>query len=275
MMTLSALQIILVFLAACISGAGSILDEWQTQRPIVACTLVGLAIAVGAPAPVEVIKTTVIIGGTLELMALGWMNIGAAVAPDAALASVVSTILVIVGGQEIATGIAVAIPLAAAGQVLTYVVRAITVGFQHAADKSIEDGSLSRLDWLHRGALMLQVMRIAIPALVVALTAGTDVVQSMLNAIPDVVTTGLKIAGGFIAVVGYAMVINMMRAGYLMPFFYAGFIIAGFTDFNLVALGGLGAIMALLYIQLHPKYNKSKETVVAQVQDNGLDNRLD
>lgn len=275
MMTLSALQIILVFLAACISGAGSILDEWQTQRPIVACTLVGLAIAVGAPAPVEVIKTAVIIGGTLELMALGWMNIGAAVAPDSALASVVSTILVIVGGQEIATGIAVAIPLAAAGQVLTYVVRAITVGFQHAADKSIEDGSLSRLDWLHRGALMLQVMRIAIPALVVALTAGTDVVQSMLNAIPDVVTTGLKIAGGFIAVVGYAMVINMMRAGYLMPFFYAGFIIAGFTDFNLVALGGLGAIMALLYIQLHPKYNKSKETVVAQVQDNGLDNRLD
>ncbi|AIZ80259.1 PTS mannose/fructose/sorbose transporter subunit IIC [Actinobacillus equuli subsp. equuli] len=274
-MELSFLQILLVFLAACISGAGSILDEWQTQRPIVACTLVGLALSVGAPDSAEVIKNAIIIGGTLELMALGWMNIGAAVAPDAALASVVSTILVIVGGQEIATGIAVAIPLAAAGQVLTYVVRAITVGFQHAADKSIEDGSLTRLDWLHRGALMLQVMRIAIPALVVALTAGTDVVQTMLNAIPPVVTTGLKIAGGFIAVVGYAMVINMMRAGHLMPFFFAGFVIAGFTDFNLVALGALGAIMALLYIQLHPKYNKSQQVVVAQAADNGLDNRLD
>ena len=31
------------------------------------------------------------------MMALGWMNIGAAVAPDTALASVVSSILVIVG----------------------------------------------------------------------------------------------------------------------------------------------------------------------------------
>ncbi len=274
-MELSALQIILVFLAACISGAGSILDEWQTQRPLVACTLVGLALSVGAADSAEVIKTSIIIGGTLELMALGWMNIGAAVAPDAALASVVSTILVIVGGQQIATGIAVAIPLAAAGQVLTYIVRAITVGFQHAADKSIQDGSLSRLDWLHRGALMLQVMRIAIPALIVALSAGTDAVQSMLAAIPEVVTTGLKIAGGFIAVVGYAMVINMMRAGHLMPFFYAGFVIAGFTDFNLVALGVLGAIMAVLYIQLHPKYNKSQQVVVAQAADNGLDNRLD
>ncbi len=41
-----------------------------------------------------------------------------------------------------------------------------------------------------------------------------------------------------IVVVGYAMVINMMRAGYLMPFFYLGFVTTAFTNFNLVALGG-------------------------------------
>ncbi|EXI61349.1 PTS mannose/fructose/sorbose transporter subunit IIC [Mannheimia granulomatis] len=266
-MELSALQIVLLFLVACISGMGSILDEWQTHRPLIACTMIGLVLGD--------VTTGVIVGGSLELLALGWMNIGAAVAPDAALASIVSTILVIVGRQDISTGIAIAIPLAAAGQVLTYVVRAITVGFQHAADKSIEDGNLSRLDWLHRGALLLQAMRIAIPALIVALTAGTDAVQTMLNAIPEVVTTGLKIAGGFIAVVGYAMVINMMRAGHLMPFFFAGFVIAGFTDFNLVALGVLGTVTAMIYIHMHPKYNKSQQVVVAATQKNDLDNRLD
>ncbi len=267
-MEISTLQIILVFIVACISGMGSILDEFQTHRPLIACTLVGLVLGD--------IKTGIIVGGSLELLALGWMNIGAALAPDAALASVVSTILVIVGGQEITTAIALAIPLAAAGQVLTYVVRAITVGFQHAADRAIEDGNLNRLDWIHCSALILQAMRIAIPALIVALTAGTDVVQAMLNAIPPVVTTGLKIAGGIIAVVGYAMVINMMRAGHLMPFFYAGFVIAAFTDFNLVALGVLGAIMAALYIQLHPKYNQSKQVVqVVSNGNNDLDNRLD
>jgi len=57
----------------------------------------------------------------------------AALAPDAALASIISTILVIAGKQEMGTGIALAIPLAAAGQVLTILVRTITVGFQHAA----------------------------------------------------------------------------------------------------------------------------------------------
>lgn len=265
-MEISAIQIVLVFLVACISGMGSILDEWQTHRPLIACTLIGIVLGD--------MKTGIIVGGSLELLALGWMNIGAALAPDAALASVVSTILVIVGGQDISTGIAIAIPLAAAGQVLTYVVRAITVGFQHAADKSIQDGNLDRLDWVHRGALLLQAMRIAIPALLVALTAGTDTVQTMLAAIPEVVTTGLKIAGGFIAVVGYAMVINMMRAGHLMPFFYAGFVVAAFTDFNLVALGVMGTIMAIIYIQVHPKYNKSQ--VVQVVSNNsGVDNRLD
>ncbi|MWQ49303.1 PTS mannose/fructose/sorbose transporter subunit IIC [Glaesserella parasuis] len=266
-MEISTLQIILVFLVACISGMGSILDEWQTHRPLIACTLIGIVLGD--------MKTGIIVGGSLELLALGWMNIGAALAPDAALASVVSTILVIVSGQDIPTAIALAIPLAAAGQVLTYVVRAITVGFQHAADKAIETGDLNKLDWIHRSALLLQAMRIAIPALIVAMTAGTDSVQSMLAAIPPVVTTGLKIAGGFIAVVGYAMVINMMRAGHLMPFFYAGFVIAAFTDFNLVALGVLGTITAIIYIQLHPKYNQSKQVVQVQATDNDLDNRLD
>ncbi|MDI8800076.1 PTS sugar transporter subunit IIC, partial [Salmonella enterica subsp. enterica serovar Montevideo] len=42
---------------------------------------------------------------------LGWMNIGAAVAPDAALASIISTVLVIAGHQSIGAGIALAIPL--------------------------------------------------------------------------------------------------------------------------------------------------------------------
>lgn len=46
-------------------------------KPLIAGTLTGL-----------------IIGGTLEMIALGWINIGAAMAPDAAVASIISTTLV-------------------------------------------------------------------------------------------------------------------------------------------------------------------------------------
>ena len=268
-MELTVVQIVLVFIVACIAGMGSILDEFQFHRPLVACTLIGIVLGD--------MKTGIIIGGTLEMIALGWMNIGAAVAPDAALASIISTILVIAGGQSIGAGIAIGIPLAAAGQVLTIIVRTVTFAFQHAADRAANNGNLTAISWIHVSALLLQAMRIAIPALIVAVSVGTSEVKQMLDAIPEVVTDGLNIAGGMIVVVGYAMVINMMRAGYLMPFFYLGFVTAAFTDFNLVALGVIGAVMAILYIQLSPKYNKS-QVVVTQNNANGnnnLDNELD
>lgn len=246
---MSTLQIVLVILVAAISGMGSVLDEGQTHRPLIACTLVGLVLGD--------LKTGIILGGTLEMMALGWMNVGASMAPDAALASVISTILVIVGKQSIGAGIAIAIPIAAAGQVLTIFVRTATVFFQHLADKYAESGNFRGIEMCHFVALLLQGVRVAIPAALVAAIAGTGTVTALLAAIPVVITRGLQISGGFIVVVGYAMVINMMEAKYLMPFFFLGFIVAAFTGVNLVGFGIMGTVFALLYIQLSPKYNQT------------------
>ncbi|WP_179031430.1 PTS mannose/fructose/sorbose transporter subunit IIC [Paenibacillus kribbensis] len=248
---MSVFEIVMVALVAAICGMGSVLDEGQTHRPIIACTLIGLVLGD--------LKTGIILGGTLELMALGWMNVGASMAPDAALASVISTILVIVGHQSIGAGIAVAIPIAAAGQVLTIFVRTITVFFQHLADKYAESSNFRGIELCHFIALLLQGLRVALPAVLVAIAAETGLVTALLDAIPEVITKGLQIAGGFIVVVGYAMVINMMSAKYLMPFFFLGFVIAAFTSINLVGFGIMGAVLALLYIQLNPKYSQRKD----------------
>ncbi|AIY08808.1 MULTISPECIES: PTS mannose/fructose/sorbose transporter subunit IIC [Paenibacillus] len=255
---MTVFQIVMVTLVAAICGMGSVLDEGQTHRPLIACTLIGLVLGD--------LKTGIILGGTLELMALGWMNVGASMAPDAALASVVSTILVIVGHQSIGAGIAVAIPIAAAGQVLTIFVRTITVFFQHLADKYAESANFKGIELCHFIALLLQGLRVALPAVLVAVAAETGLVTAMLNAIPEVITRGLQIAGGFIVVVGYAMVINMMAAKYLMPFFFLGFVIAAFTNINLVGFGVIGAVLALLYIQLSPKYNQRNEKM-AEIEE--------
>ncbi len=144
-----------------------------------------------------------------------------------------------------------------------------------SADNAAENGILTALSWIHVSSLFLQPMRIEIPAVIVAISVGTGEEQSMRNAIPEVVTGGLNIAGGMIVVVGYAMVINMMRAGYLMPFFYLGFVTAAFTNFNLVALGVIGAVMAILYIQLSPKYNRVAGAPAQAAGNNDLDNELD
>jgi PTS system mannose-specific IIC component len=245
---MNTLQLILLVIVAAIAGMGSVLDEAQFHRPLVACTLVGLVLGD--------IQTGIILGGTLEMLALGWMNVGAAMAPDAALASVISAILVIVGKQSIGAGIAVAIPIAAAGQVLTIFVRTITVFFQHLADKYAEAGNTRGIEMCHFLGLSLQGIRVAVPAAIVGVLAGTDAVNSMLAAIPPVITRGLQVSGGFIVVVGYAMVINMMNIKSLMPFFFIGFLIAAFTGVNLIGFGAIGVICAIFHIQSIAKESK-------------------
>ena len=237
---MSGVELILLFIVAAITGMASVLDEAQFHRPVVACTLTGIVL--GDP------TTGIILGGTLEMMALGWMNVGAAMAPDAALASTVSTVLVIVGHQSIGAGIALAVPLAAAGQVLTIFVRTITVFFQHLADKYAEEANLRGIEMCHIAGLLLQALRVAIPTVAIAMVAGTDVVNNALNSIPEVITRGLQVAGGFIVVVGYAMVINLMNAQKLMVYFFLGFLIAVFTDVNLIGFGAIGAICAYFHI---------------------------
>ena len=52
----------------------------------------------------------------------------------------------IVGKQSIGEGIAVAVPIAAAGQVLTIFVRTITVFFQHKADDFAEQANFKGIE---------------------------------------------------------------------------------------------------------------------------------
>ena len=285
MQDINLIQIILVTLVAFVAGMASVLDERQFHRPLVACTLTG--IAMGSP------TTGIMVGGSLELLALGWMNVGAAMAPDSALASTVSTVIAVASlgddptKADIAaaahTAIGVAVPLAIAGQALTIFVRTIAIFFAHQADRYAEQANYGGIAAMHFTALGLQGLRVAVPTAAVAALASGDTVKHTLDAIPHVITDGLNIAGGFIVVVGYAMVINMMKARKLMPFFFLGFIFATFATTyggkamigdhskgidkwvidlapngaTLVALGILGACLAVIYVQLNPEFHDS------------------
>ena len=113
------------------------------------------------------LEAGIILGGSLQMIALGWANIGAAVAPDAALASVASAIILALGGQGVkgvSSAIAIAIPLAVAGLFLTMVVRTVAVPIVHMMDTAAEKGDIRKIEMLHILAVCLQGIRIAIPA---------------------------------------------------------------------------------------------------------------
>ena len=245
---MSVLTIVLVLLVCFLAGCESVLDQFQFHQPIIACTLIG--IVTGEP-----IKG-IVLGGTLQLIVLGWMNIGAAVAPDAALASIASAFLVCGPAQmNNDQAIAIAIPFAMAGLVLTTIVRTITITFSHVSDRYAQKGNVKGVEIMHMSALLIQGIRVVIPVGLIMLV-DTLRIQAVLNAIPSVITQGLAIAGGFIVIVGYAMVINIMATKEVWPFFFVGFALASLTELNLIAMGIIGLVIAIIYISLSPKYNK-------------------
>ncbi len=243
-MDLNIIQMILVILVAFLAGVEGILDEFHFHQPVIACTLIGLVTGQLVPC--------LILGGTLQLLALGWANIGAAVAPDAALASVASAIILVLGGQGKAgvdSAIALAIPLAVAGLLLTILCRTIATAFVHFMDAAAKEGDFKKIEFWHIMAICLQGVRIAIPAALI-LAIGEGPVRGLLEAMPEWLTKGLAIGGGMVVAVGFAMVINMMATKEVWPFFALGFVIATVSEITLIGLGAIGTSLALIYLAL-------------------------
>ena len=241
-MNLNVVQIILVIIIAFLAGMEGILDEFHFHQPVVACTLIGLVTGNLVPC--------LILGGTLQMIALGWANIGAAVAPDAALASVASAIILVLGGQGragVASAIAIAVPLAVAGLLLTIICRTIATVFVHFMDAAAEEGNFRKIEMWHIIAICMQGVRIAIPAALI-LAIGAGPISALLKSMPIWLTDGLAIGGGMVVAVGYAMVINMMATKEVWPFFAIGFVLATISQITLIGLGAIGVAIALIYL---------------------------
>ncbi|WP_091124082.1 PTS mannose/fructose/sorbose transporter subunit IIC [Gilliamella intestini] len=248
---MSIIAIILVIVIAFLAGMEGILDQFQFHQPLVACSLIGLVTGN--------LEAGVVLGGSLQMIALGWANIGAAVAPDAALASVASSIILVLGGQGVAgvsTAIAVAIPLAVAGLFLTIIVRTIAVPLVHMMDAAAENANIRKIELLQIFGICLQGLRIAIPAAAL-LFIPAETVKSALAAMPKWLEVGMSIGGGMVVAVGYAMVINMMANREVWPFFIIGFVIAAISQLTLIAIGALGVALALIYLSLSERGNSS------------------
>lgn len=235
---------ILVVIIAFLAGMEGILDQFQFHQPLVACTLIGLACGQ--------MEAGVVLGGTLQMIALGWANIGAAVAPDAALASVASAIILMLGGQGVAgvdTAIAVAVPLAVAGLFLTMLARTLAVPIVHEMDKAAENADFRKMEMWQWVGICMQGLRIALPAACL-LFIPAQVVQNFLESMPAWLTEGMTVGGGMVVAVGYAMVINMMATKEVWPFFIIGFCIAAISSLTLMSIGLIALAIALIYLKL-------------------------
>ena len=233
-------QAILLFIFSSISGIGSSTEEFQTHRPIIAASLAGFALGD--------LKTGVMAGAAMEFIALGWMSIGASIPPDPALAGVVVAILAILGKQSIGVAVSMAIPIAIAGQLLQITqMSVINVAIMHWAERGIEKGKFYRITAAHLLTAIPAALRVAVLSLIIAHFADASIVQNWLNSIPKPITMGLQVSSGFLVIVGYAMIMQLLNVKELLPFFIIGFLALTFTNMTLVGLTLFGVSLTIIY----------------------------
>lgn len=250
---MTILQIILVVLIALLAGMEGILDEFEFHQPLLSCTLIGLATGH--------LRECLYLGGYMQLIVLGWANLGASLAPDVCLSGVSAGILTVCGlnankGNPIFVAIAIAIPLSIVGKYTALITRQTMVNIMRKMETKVDEGDIKAFERLHFFALILQGLRVAVPSLFLILIAR-PLMPILMGALGPEVLKGIEIGCRMLPAVGFAIVMNVLSAKEVWPFFGLGFCLAGVTDLSIIMLGVIGFLLALIYISLKVKQTSS------------------
>jgi PTS system mannose-specific IID component len=77
--------------------------------------------------------------------------------------------------------------------------------------------------------------------------------KEFLDMIPAWVQSGLQVAGNMLPALGFALLMNLMLNKKVAPYFFLGFMLAAYLKLPIIAIGGLGVIIALIITQTTPQ----------------------
>lgn len=209
-------------------------------RPLVLGPLVGLVLGD--------VTQGIMIGATLELVFMGNIKVGAAIPPDIITGGVLGTAFAIMSGKGSEIALALAVPISILAELVLsglFVFRPI---FNKRFDRYAEEGSANKIELLHITSGLLKPILMGIITFL-ALQLGTDAVKTLLGSIPEWVQSGLTVAGNMLPALGFALLMNLMFNKNVAPYFFLGFILTSYLKLPMIAIGGLGLIMAILITQ--------------------------
>jgi mannose/fructose/N-acetylgalactosamine-specific phosphotransferase system component IID/mannose/fructose/N-acetylgalactosamine-specific phosphotransferase system component IIC len=216
------------------------------QRPLIAGSVAGLI--TGHP------LLGLLIGGTLELAALGVYTYGGATIPDYQTGAIVGTALAAGAAGDTAAqaaiGIGVGLPAAILLAALDPVGKMVTTALVHRADGYAADGNARGLATIHWVSLVPWVAVRAIPTFLAALAASGGLVKDITASIPAGFVQGMTLAGALLPAVGFALLLGMMELSKYWYLLLIGFV--GFAYLHLPVLGIalVGVAVAMLFVTL-------------------------
>lgn len=249
---MSMIQIVLVALFIYLGSIGSIVGNtigWYTLgRPLVASFVVG--------AIMGDIPTAMMVGIPLQIMYMGNVTPGGAVAWDLSYATYIGTAgaLVFGKGMETTEIIGLAVVFAGigglVGQLMWNVSYALNLPLNRIANKYAEAGETKKMfiPNVVGGQLIGFACRF-IPAVIVLTSMTAASAQAdFASLIPGWVTTLLGIFGGMMAALGMGIILSfLVKKKYHFAIFLVGFIMVTYFGLSMMGVAVVAVLAAILY----------------------------
>lgn len=215
---------------------------WTMQRPLVCGFLAGCVL--GNPV------MGAVVGGTINLVYLGFISAGGSMPADMALAGVLGVCYAITGNLDANTALAIAVPLGLLGTIVWYLRMTIDSVFVHMGDKWVAQGKFNNLYLAN--VILPQIFSAIICVVPCFLAAyfGADYIQSFIDLCAGKPLQIFQIIGGMMPSLGIAITLQYIFKGEARIFLFLGFIISTCFGLTLVQQGVIGLITALIYIQV-------------------------
>ena len=207
------------------------------SRPLVLGPLVGLVLGD--------LHQGIVIGASLELIFMGNIKVGAAIPPDVVTGGVLGAAFAILSGKGTGIALALAIPISILAEMLLSALFVVRSGLNKSFDRYALAGDWRAVQRLHVASGFLKPLLMALVGFL-ALQLGAGAMKALLDRIPGWVNTGLQVAGNVLPALGFALLMNLLFQKRVAPYFFLGFLLAAFLKLPVIAIGGLGVIIAVL-----------------------------
>lgn len=215
---------------------------WSLQRPLVCGLITGLILG----DPVQ----GAVVGGTINLVYLGFMSAGGSMPADMGLAGILGTAYAIAGGLDAQTALALAVPIGILGTIVWYLRMTFDSVFVHMVDRFIDKEQYNKI-WLGN-VLFPQMFAFAICVIPCTLAAyfGANYIQGILSLLSGRVLTVFQVIGGLMPALGIGITLMYIFKGEARVFLFIGFILAVYSGLGLLTLGVIALLTAIVYVQV-------------------------
>lgn len=222
---------------------------WGITSPVVCGPIVGLLLGD--------LNTGIMIGGTLQLVYMGVVGVGAAIPINATTATTVTTALCIITKIDMNAAIALAVPVAVLGQLDRMLAWTLNTPLMHIADKYAEKAEYKKMTRLtYVGSLIFFVTEF-IPVFL-CIYFGSGFVAGLNANMPMWISNWLKVSTGMLPALGFGMLLSMMYKPKYIPFFIIGFVMCAVFGGSLISVALLGAAAAMIVYFFIPQTKKIK-----------------